>query len=1158
MKNQLNRSIWALLWSTITALPLTMNPLRAAEECAFSRTAPEISVQMPAQASIRAGEPIEIRWKSVAASTENCRSPLFLVFTTSARVRFEGKGFLAIPPGGKGPYGLAEKIDRTRVYIPLHALPEAASGAFKIKFFSAGENTVDWFVTRVSAGFRDGKKRTSTVLALSRQPLRIVVGTGKPTIVVRDAFTPDIANSGASIERPNKKIVSNSNEFELQVFDRFYRVYDTRTGELVLERAGINPNFSPSSRFIGAFADGPGFEIIDLYADTVIAASGALNRQGEYEGTAHLAAWSHGDAVVALSFWGWGGVYVQQTLIDGPGIGNGLPSCHACQGIGTALLVNYETGIVAWSGQERGWGSLLDPATGSGQAKAEAERRIPLPPDDYTNINLQMALRKKLSQEYLTRLGRRYLFDAHTLLNALPQNPDVTNYDGHAWHLGDDLRLSHACTQDASDNCSSLGVQSPEGETALKMLASKRVEHHGSKMHGRPDVQLADARLILARAAARGSGYKRDRNIWARMQQLGVPISEAVRVEVPVQSFKWEAVYDNPALVVDKLAAKIPAIREILVSQSSGGSFEPPGYGGEAHELKQIDARKVRHIANWNLEGTEYWLIHEDYQSGNRATPNQQYLHLISGNASGITSVIDLSTRLAAAGTLAKSTDQTEVSGHLWPSDFDIVTIVAGRYLLASGHWLHDADRWGLVYDLKENKTLFLNGYLPNATATKSLSLTDNGQIFVVTNRNGQIYFYDIRSSKQVLSGNYVDDELVIYDHNGYYMSTYEGSQFVFLKFPGTSGYLSFKQFAKVLQRPDIVKGVFNGSRAPVKAPDLAPPPRLSLSASDVAPGELHLSLSVVSSRKLAKLRFFVDGQLWRERAIGGNEYRHDEDITLPAQARWLTAVGVDAAGSESVPVARAIPQDSRPSNRKLFVFAVGTDTYQNLDKSLQLHLAVSDAKNFMSAVKSQKGGYYKSIEGMPFLNATGLKTALPKALRSVALSATGGDTIMLFVSGHGYRAPDKTLYLLLADSMVDRLKETSLSWNDLAHAFDGTKARIVVFIDACHSGAVPDGGSNDEIADALSAQQVRFAVIAAAKGRQQSYEKSSLGGGVFTSAIVRALVRNRAAIDLNNNGVVELSELYRKIKPEVLTEMRGLQTPWLARADMVGEVPLF
>ncbi len=521
--------------------------------------------------------------------------------------------------------------------------------------------------------------------------------------------------------------------------------------------------------------------------------------------------------------------------------------------------------------------------------------------------------------------------------------------------------------------------------------------------------------------------------------------------------------------------------------------------------------------------------------------------------------MIDLSSRLATSGVLAKSTEQDGLVDHPWPSDFDMVTIVAGRYLLASGHWLHDANRWGLVYDLKENKTLYLNGYLPDATATKSLSITDNGRLFVVTNSNGQVYFYNINSGKQVLAGNYVDDELVIYDPNGYYMSTYEGSQFVFLKFPGTPGYLPFKQFAKTLQRPDIVKGVFFGTETS-EVPDLAPPPRLtfSASASGEASGELHISISAVSSRELAKLRLFVDGQLWREQAINGLEYRFDDTFAVPAQARWLTAVAVDAAGSESVPVAHAIPQDGRRSRRKLFVFGIGTDTYANLDKSLQLKFAVPDAKNFMSTVKAQKSGYYKSIEAKPFLNAHGLKTELPKALQSVALSAAQDDTIMLFVSGHGYRAPDNKLYLVLAESMADRLEETSLSWDELARAFDGTKARIVVFIDACHSGAIPDGGSNDEIADTLSARQVRFTVIAAAKGRQESFEKPSLGGGVFTSAIVKALKSNRASIDTNNNGVVELSELYSKIKPEVLTEMRGKQTPWLARADMVGEVPLF
>ncbi|MGO9461411.1 MAG: caspase family protein [Rhodomicrobium sp.] len=1153
MTIQRNGSARALFGSLI-ALLLTAKASLAAD-CTSSETAPKISVQMPAQAPVRAGDPVEIRWTSEAHRSEDCRYPLYLVFTTSARVRFEGDGFLAMPAGGEGPYGIDEKLDRTRVFIPLHALPEVASGSFKVKFYSAGANAVSWFVTGLSADFRDPERRASKVLAAAGEPLRVAVGNGKPAIVVRDSFAPDIATAGAKIEHPRKKIVSNSNEFELQVYDKFYRVYDIRSGELVIERAGRNPNFSPSSRFIGAFADGPGFEITDLYSDSVAVMSGAL---GGYAGKAHLAAWSRSDALVALSFWGYGGVYVQQTLVDGPGLGDGTASCHACQGIGTALTVNYDTGIVAWSGQEQGWASLFDRTAGSQQAKALAGKEVPDTAEDLSGFERRQTIEEKSSLEQLTEFGSKYFFDAAALLKGLPKDQDVTNYDGKAWHLGDEIRLSHVCTQDAADNCSSLGVESAEGRAALMALAQHRVEHRGYKRDSRPAAQFADARLVTARAVLSSPGSNRDRNIWRRLEQLGAPVRDADRVEVPVETFTWRVAFDKPKLIVDKVAAKIPSARQIMVIPSGSFTELPEEVDGQ-HELQKINPKRVRQIANWKIGKLEYWLIQEDYQTGNLATPTDQYLHIVSGNASGLLRIIDLSTRLAADGTLARATDQESELAHLWPSDVDIVTVSADRYLLASGHWLHGRDRWGLVYDLKRDKTLFFKGALPEGTTTKSLSITDNGRLFVAANSNGQVYFYNINSGEQVLTGNYVDDELVIYDANGYYMSTYEGSQFVFLKFPGLPGYLSFKQFAKVLQRPDIIKGIFYGTEAAAK-PDLSPPPRLTLSAQAAAgePGTLRISISATSLRELAKLRLYLDGQLWNERTIGGRELRSDENAVIPAQTRWLTAVAADDSGSESVPVTAEIPRDNRPSNRKLYLLAAGTNTYSDLPPNRQLRFAVADAKSFVSAVKAQNSGYYKSIEAIPFLDAPGLKTELPKTLRSMALSARQDDTIMLFVSGHGYRAPNNKLYLVLGDSKRGRLEETSLSWDDLAHAFEGTRARIVVFIDACHSGAVPDGGSNDEIADALSAQQVRFTVLAAAKGRQESFERDALGGGVFTSAIVKAITGNRAALDTNNNGVIELSELYSKIKPLVLTEMHGKQTPWLARADMVGEVPLF
>ncbi len=443
----------------------------------------------------------------------------------------------------------------------------------------------------------------------------------------------------------------------------------------------------------------------------------------------------------------------------------------------------------------------------------------------------------------------------------------------------------------------------------------------------------------------------------------------------------------------------------------------------------------------------------------------------------------------------------------------------------------------------------------------KAMSISSDGKIFIVSNSNGRVYFYSTTTGKQILSGNYLDDEIVVFTPEGYYMSTYEGSQFVFLKFPGLPGYLSFKQFAKTLNRPDIIKAALAGFQAET-VPELTPPPRLSVQSrlSDPKNGVLHVSLSIDSTIALARLQFFIDGQTWTDQKITGGSTHAKEtlDLRVPAQSKWLTAVAADVAGSESVPVTIPLGHDARASSRKLYLVGVGTNLYPKLPQDRQLRFAVDDARALVSAVRRQNDGYYGSIDSRSFLDAPNLKTELPSALRSIAQTANQDDTVMLFVSGHGYRSRDNKLYLIIKESAPGSLATTSLAWDDLARAFDGAKARIIVFIDACHAGAAPDGGSNDEVVDALSAHQVRFTVLAAAKGREQSFEGVTAQNGVFTEAIVKAITSDRAAVDTNKNGVIELSELYGKIKPAILGEMNGQQTPWLARADMIGDVPLF
>ncbi len=137
--------------------------------------------------------------------------------------------------------------------------------------------------------FAIGRERITRETALGRN---ITVIGGNPAVVVRDQFSTDT---------PKQVIRSNSGEFELQVFDGYYRVFDARSGELLQERAGIDPNFSPTSRFLGAYAAGPGFELVDLYAGQVVTSGAALVQQVGFSRVVTQAAWSPGDIIFALS-----------------------------------------------------------------------------------------------------------------------------------------------------------------------------------------------------------------------------------------------------------------------------------------------------------------------------------------------------------------------------------------------------------------------------------------------------------------------------------------------------------------------------------------------------------------------------------------------------------------------------------------------------------------------------------------------------------------------------------------------------------------------------------------------------------------------------------------------------------------------------------------
>ena len=117
------------------------------------------------------------------------------------------------------------------------------------------------------------------------------VNFGLPKIVVQDTF---------SLDAPEQVIVSNSGAYMLHVFKDRYRVFDAQTSALIIERAGVNPKFSPTSRYLTAAVgskDARGkaeHEVIDLFSGEVIAHMQSF-----------VLGWANGDTFLVTALGDW-------------------------------------------------------------------------------------------------------------------------------------------------------------------------------------------------------------------------------------------------------------------------------------------------------------------------------------------------------------------------------------------------------------------------------------------------------------------------------------------------------------------------------------------------------------------------------------------------------------------------------------------------------------------------------------------------------------------------------------------------------------------------------------------------------------------------------------------------------------------------------------
>ena len=232
------------------------------------------------------------------------------------------------------------------------------------------------------------------------------------------------------------------------------------------------------------------------------------------------------------------------------------------------------------------------------------------------------------------------------------------------------------------------------------------------------------------------------------------------------------------------------------------------------------------------------------------------------------------------------------------------------------------------------------------------------------------------------------------------------------------------------------------------------------------------------------------------------------------------------------------------------YALVIGISTYkygQDPDdgKSLghkhfrNLKVAAKDAEDFANFLRSH-GFIPNNVTLLPDDQATARDIKI--AFRRLSESCNDPDAkdplVIVYFSGHGMAEDENRHYLVPWEGERDEPAATAVSNEDFNGLLDGLNTkRLVVFLDACHSGGMvgaerkraKDGALPEYDSRGLGGGGGRI-VIASCKRGQQSYESGK--NGIFTGKLLGLL--SGESPYFKDKEEIELLDLYGQLRKEV------------------------
>jgi len=481
-----------------------------------------------------------------------------------------------------------------------------------------------------------------------------------------------------------------------------------------------------------------------------------------------------------------------------------------------------------------------------------------------------------------------------------------------------------------------------------------------------------------------------------------------------------------------------------------------------------------------------------------------------------------------------------------------------------------------------------------------SVNVSHNGLLAVAALSDGTIRWYRMQDGQEVLAyfPHNNGKDWIAWVPDGYYMSSIYGDNFVGWHVNRgedlTPDFYRAVQFDRILYRPDVVSGAFQsagvGAKRNLETSALSAdfqiaklreiaPPRLkltTLSVDGADSGKPQLKLKVEGEKNALGIRdysVFVNGipiTPSRERHLAGHDAeRFSRTVQIDLSAHD-NEIRVEAFNGVSMGIAETyvpLPSKVAPAqvSGDLYMLAIGANAFPNLPKRMHLSFAAQDAEEIGKTMQLRGLGTYKQVYVNMLSDVSAEKPERATVLAALKFAEQAGpnDTVVIFLASHGISDQSGNYYFVPRDVQLQDIARAQkgeevkslISWTAFFDALRGVAGRRVLIVDTCHAKNIE--GSFEAHSLLKRSASSKFALIVAAKGKEESQEYAPAKHGLFTYSLLSAM---SAESDKNRDGAVSLQEIFDSAVPMVETlrhKQAGPQTPQLVAPKVLSDMPV-